>query len=247
MSSSQFGAGELAEPIIAILEDDTDLREELAFGLERLGFRVWSATSAAEFFQELPRRSCHVAIVDVGLPEIDGFSVAARLRSISSVGIVMLTARGHIEDRVRGLQGGADAYMVKPADLRELSAVLLGVLRRLYPAQPQSIEKPSAPPAQRNSWSLNTNERLLVGPDSRHSLRLTQSEYAFMTLVLQRQGMVVSRMEAARAISHNVTPDYDLHRIDMLVSRLRRKAEEAGMELPLRAVRGKGYLFGQVS
>lgn len=245
MSSSQSGTGELAEPIIAILEDDTDLREELAFGLERLGFRVWSASSAAEFFQELPRRSCHVVIVDVGLPEIDGFSVVARLRSISAVGIVMLTARGHIEDRVRGLQGGADAYMVKPADLRELSAVLLGVLRRLQPAS-QTTDKPNPPQSQPRNWSLNTNERLLVAPDARHSLRLTQSEYAFMALVLQRQGLVVSRMEAARAVSHNVSPDYDLHRIDMLVSRLRRKADEAGMDLPLRAIRGKGYLFGQV-
>lgn len=181
----------------------------------------------------------------MGLPEIDGFSVVARLRSISSMGIVMLTARGHVEDRVRGLQGGADAYLVKPADLRELSAVLLGLLRRLHPAQ-QNVEPTTCTPLPRHNWSLNTNERLLVSPDARQSLRLTQSEYAFMSLVLQRQGAVVSRLEAAQAISHEVPPDYDLHRIDMLVSRLRRKADDAGMDLPLRAIRGKGYLFGQV-
>lgn len=246
MTTTPPCVGELSEPIIAILEDDADLREELAFGLERMGFKVWSASSAAEFFQELAQRPCHLALVDVGLPEIDGFSVVARLRSTSTIGIVMLTARGHIEDRVRGLQGGADAYMVKPADLRELSAVMLGVLRRIQQPVPAAPEPTPAPPVASN-WTLSPTDRILSAPHGTHSLRLTQSEQAFMSLMLQRQGTVVSRMDAAKAVSHDITPDYDLHRIDMLVSRLRRKAEEAGMDLPLRAIRGKGYLFGQVA
>jgi len=230
------------EPAVALLEDDTDLREELLFGLERMGFQVWGASSATEFYRTLTTRACHVAIIDVGLPGEDGFSVASRLRAISPVGIIMLTARGHLEDRVRGLQGGADAYMVKPADLRELAAVLLGVMRRLWLYAGQL---PAATQVNIGAeWTLEARERVLVAPRGAWRLRLTGSEYAFIDYMLRHFGQVVSRADVASAIDPGYRPDYDLHRIDMLVSRLRRKAEAAGIDLPLRAIRGKGYAFG---
>lgn len=231
------------EPIVALVEDNTELREELTFGLTRLGFRVWSAASAAEFYQGLSTRACHVVVVDVGLPGEDGFSVSSRLRAISPIGIVMLTGRGHLEDRVRGLQGGADAYLVKPVDLRELAAVISGVMRRLSLT---TAQLPAPPLVNLGAdWTLEAAERVLVSPRGTWRLRLTNSEYVFMEHMLRNFRQVVSRAEAADAIDPTRAEDFDLHRIDMLVSRLRRKAEEAQVDLPLRAVRGRGYVFGR--
>lgn len=229
--------------MVALVEDNIELREELTFGLTRLGFRVWAVESAAEFYQELSTRPCHVAVVDVGLPDEDGFSLSSRLRAVSAIGIIMLTGRGHLEDRVRGLQGGADAYLVKPVDLRELAAVISGVVRRTW-LTPSPLPAP-AEVSLGADWTLEAAERVLVAPRGAWRLRLTASEYAFMEHMLRSFRQVVSRAEAADAIDPTRPPDFDLHRIDMLVSRLRRKAEEAQVELPLRAVRGRGYVFGR--
>jgi len=232
----------LPEPVVALVEDNPDLREEIVFGLTRLGFQVWAVASAAEFYQEVTTRPCHVAIVDVGLPDEDGFSVSARLRAISPIGIIMMTGRGHIEDRVRGLQGGADAYLVKPVDLRELAAVISGVVRRLW-ATPPTL--PAPPEVNVGAdWTLEPAERLLVAPMRAGQMRLTNSEYLFMQHMLRNFRQVVTRAQAADAIDPTRQSDFDLHRIDMLVSRLRRKAEEARIDFPLRAVRGRGYIFG---
>lgn len=231
------------EPVVALVEDNIELREELTFGLTRLGFRVWAVESAAEFYQELSTRPCHVAVVDVGLPDEDGFSLSSRLRAVSAIGIIMLTGRGHLEDRVRGLQGGADAYLVKPVDLRELAAVISGVVRRTW-LTPSPLPAP-AEVSLGADWTLEAAERVLVAPRGAWRLRLTASEYAFMEHMLRSFRQVVSRAEAADAIDPTRPADFDLHRIDMLVSRLRRKAEEAQVELPLRAVRGRGYVFGR--
>ncbi len=232
-----------SEPVVALVEDDIELREELVFGLTRLGFKVWSAASAAEFYRGLASRACHVVVVDVGLPGEDGFSVSSRLRAISSIGIILLTGRGHVEDRVRGLQGGADAYLVKPVDLRELAAVISGVVRRLWQT-PAKLPEPSQVNLAAD-WTLEAAERVLVAPGEAWRLRLTNSEYIFVEHMLRHFKQVVSRAEAADAIDPARPVDFDLHRIDMLVSRLRRKAEDAQVDLPLRAVRGRGYVFGR--
>lgn len=232
----------LPEPIVALVEDNIDLREELTFGLGRLGFKVWTASSAAEFYRELGTRACHVVVVDVGLPDEDGFSITSRLRAISPIGIIMLTGRGHIDDKVRGLQGGADAYLVKPVDLRELAAVISGLVRRLAQVP---VQLPAPPSVNLGAdWTLEAGERVLIAPGDAWRLRLTVSEYAFIEHMLRNFRQVVTRADAANAIDPNSSADFDLHRIDMLVSRLRRKATEAQCNLPLRAIRGRGYVFG---
>lgn len=228
---------------VGLLEDSDELREEMLFGLTQFGFDAWGASSAPELYRLLGERPCHIVVVDIGLPGEDGFSVAARLRAASSIGIVMLTARGHLEDRVRGLQGGADAYLVKPVDLRELSATLQGLARRLR------LSSGVAPLPRAESpqfdWHLNAEEGALVAPGGTAQLRLTHSEQVFISCMLQQTGKVVSREVLAQALDPGSHFEYDLHRIDMLVSRLRRKAEASGMSLPLRAIRGRGYVFSR--
>ena len=117
---------------IGLLEDDADFREELALGLGGYGFRVaFACDNAAAFYRRLQEQPCDIVILDAHLPGEDGFSVATRLRALSPVGIVMLTGRSALEDRVRGLEGGADVYMTKPVDLLELSSVIRSLARRM--------------------------------------------------------------------------------------------------------------------
>ncbi|TSH98410.1 response regulator transcription factor [Verticiella sediminum] len=230
-----------AQPVVGLLEDDDDLREELRTGLERMGFAVWDCATAADFHAELGRRPCHVAIIDVGLPDEDGFSVSARLRVLSQVGIVMLSGRSAIEDRVRGLQGAADAYLVKPVDLRELAAVLTAVLRRAWAGADTPTARSAS--AQSDDWRVDVAERALVAPGDAWRLRLTQSESAMLVHLLGRGGEPASRQQILEAIDPLAGGEHELHRVDMLVSRLRRKAESVGVELPIRSVRGHGYRF----
>lgn len=229
------------EPVVALLEDDDDFREELAAGLRRYGFLVWGARSAAEFSARMALQPCNAAVIDIGLPGVDGLTVTSRLRAASDVIIVMVTGRGHSDDRVRGLECGADAYLVKPVSLSELSAVLLGGLRRLWMGRPlESVAFAARPVA---GWVLDPSHRELIAPEGAWRLRLTQSEARFVGHLLAQHDRVVTREEAAQAIHPEGERHDDLHWVDMLVSRLRRKAAQGGIDLPLRAVRGQGYRF----
>ncbi|MBU4610940.1 response regulator transcription factor [Achromobacter sp. GG226] len=230
------------EPVVGLLEDDDDLRDELAAGLRRYGFTVWGVGTAAEFAERLLEQPCNAVVIDVGLPGVDGLTVTSRLRAQSDVIIVMVTGRGHEDDRVRGLECGADAYLVKPVGLSELSAVLLGGLRRLWMGRTAGTPAPAGA-RHANVWVLDPAHRELIAPDAAWRLRLTQSESRFVAHLLAQHDRVVTREEAAQAVHPEGQRQDDLHWIDMLVSRLRRKAAQGGIDLPLRAVRGQGYRF----
>ncbi len=131
---------------VSLIEDDVDLREEMVYGLSEVGFDARGFHDGPEFYRAQVSAPCDVAVIDVGLPGEDGFTIAAHLRSSSSVGIVMLTARGALEDRLHGLQQGADAYLVKPVQLLELSAILQSLGRRLAPGRPPATMPANQPP-----------------------------------------------------------------------------------------------------
>jgi DNA-binding response OmpR family regulator len=218
---------------IYLVEDEADLREELVFSLGAMGFEAEGYADAAEFYRALVIRRCDIAVIDVGLPGEDGFSVARLLHSAGDIGVVMLTARRALDDRLRGLQEGADAYLVKPVDVRELAATLRAVARRL------SNNSISIKPA--GGWQLAEGGWMLRDPE-RRELSLTTAERAFLTCLFDNRGQAVTRDQLIVALGGN-TGDFDPHRIDSLASRLRRKAGEVGINLPLRAVRNTGYVF----
>ena len=219
--------------LIYLVEDEADLREELAVSLTALGFEVQGYGDAAEFYRALVARRCDIAVVDVGLPGEDGFSVARHLHTAGGIGVVMLTARRALEDRLQGLQEGADAYLVKPIDVRELAATLRAVARRLGNAG--SAPKPSA------DWQLAEGGWVLRDPEKRE-LSLTTAERAFLNCLFENRGQPCTRDQLIIALGGN-TIDFDPHRLDSLASRLRRKAQEVGINLPLRSVRNTGYVF----
>ena len=221
---------------ICIVEDEDDLREELVDTLLEAGFGVRGFSASRELYAALLAAPCNIAILDIGLPGEDGFSIAARLRSLGKMGIIMLSARTAIDDRVRALQGGADVYLTKPVDLRELLAVVTSLARRLAMPEPQAI---SSTEVASGPWSLSADGWGVIAPNGA-ALPLTAQERAFLVRLWQCAGEAVSREELAIALGGDPY-EYDFHRLDTLVSRLRRKASDIGLTLPVRAVRGTGY------
>lgn len=218
---------------VYIVEDDADLREELALGLGDFGFTVRGFSCSREFYRGLLEAPCDIAVLDLGLPDEDGLSVAAYLNDISNTGIVVLTGRRDMDERVRGLLGGADAYLVKPVDLRELAATLISVHRR--------IGEVTAPPPLSATWVLAQDGWVLQTPNEK-TVSLTPGERVLLQCLFEHANRTVSREQLIIALGHR--PDYYLdHRLDMLVSRLRRKVGATGVNLPLRAVRGVGLLL----
>lgn len=217
---------------VLLVEDERDLREEVVAALNDLGFQSEGCADASQLYSKLAHAPdpWDIVVLDIGLPDEDGLTVARTLRRDTNLGIVMFTARGEVSQRVMGLEGGADAYMVKPVDLRELAATLRGVARRLTPAKPPC-------------WRLEDNDWFLSAPNSK-TVELTAPERTCLGLLLSRAGVEVSREALVTALAGKAVAAYDPHRLDMLVHRLRAKVSAAtGLTLPVKAVRGAGYVF----
>ncbi len=224
---------------VMVLEDDEALREKfLVPGLRDQGFDVEGVGSALALYRELGLRGYDGFVVDVGLPDENGFAVARHLRERGGAGVVMLTGRRGVDDHVRGLEEGADAYLSKPVAIEVLAATLRSVLRRtsalaLEPARPE----PS--PA---GWRLLAQGWRIAAP-SGVDVGLSNSERQFLALLAIAGGAVVPREQVIVHLGRGAD-EFDLHRLEMLIHRLRRKVLAAcHCELPLTTVRGIGYLL----
>jgi len=217
---------------IAVVEDHDDLRAELAFQLGCNGYAVTALADGAALDAHLACHPCHLIVLDLGLPGEDGLSICARLRaSRPEIGIVMLTARGLALDRLNGLQGGADAYLVKPTSPQELQAVIANLLRRLRVAAP-------APAA--SGWCFDPRRQSLAAPGGA-TVTLTHAESLLLQALQRAAPQPASRHELVQALGGNYL-DFTDHRLEMAISRLRRKLEQIGPDAePIRAARGAGY------
>lgn len=228
---------------VAVVDDESDLREEFCEFLELSGMAAHGMGSAAELDDHLNAHECDVVVLDINLPGEDGFQIAHRLGTRDGLGVVMVTSRAALEDRVHGLNTGADAYLVKPVDLRELVATVESVCRRTKRDAP-AARSPSAsqtPSAGRHSteWCLRRLGWELVGPNGR-SVALTAAEHDFLARLIAAPGRPVSR--AALLGAQGPISEGDLRKLDAVVRRLRRKVEEEiGLALPVRAAHGIGY------
>ena len=227
---------------VVVVEDDAELRDRILVpGLIDFGFEVTGVDSAEALYRHILGNACELVVLDVGLPQEDGFSAATHLRDAlgMSVGIVILTGRGAGQDRVRGLSGGADAYLAKPLQIEVLAATLHSLLRRMKAAR-AGIE--TAPLPTLPEWRLESDGWCLRSPKGK-SMALTLAERRVMTLLVAGGGEPVEREILIAELSEDVA-SFDPHRLEMIVHRLRRKVEQrTGQTLPLRAVRGTGYVF----
>jgi len=228
---------------IHVIEDDEDIRAETVFALGELGFDAQGFADAPSFYKAFALQPCDIAVVDIGLPGESGLEIVSHLRTTRRLGLVLVTARGRLEDRLLGLREGADAYLVKPVNMMELAETLHAVGRRLFAEGTMGDGKAAAPaaPPQAAEWRLQEGDWILGDPEGRQMV-LTTSERAFLGCLFRQRGHAVSRDDLIRALGGDVF-DFDEHRIDAIASRLRRKAAKLDMRLPVHSVRGTGYVF----
>ncbi len=226
---------------IAVVEDEVSLRADVVEYLSACGHAVVGCGSGVEMDAIFADAPVDIVILDINLPGEDGFSIAKRLRDGSDVGIVMLTARNVNVDRVVGLEIGADVYMTKPVELRELEAQIRTLARRMK----VSVAPPPAPvavAAPADGWVYDQVAWDLIAPGGA-MVKLTANERVFVALLVAKPGSPVSRADIFRALGKREWDPTD-RSVDSMVRRLRAKAEETlGRPLPIDAVHGTGYAF----
>ena len=229
-------------PHILVVDDDEEILSLLTAFFQKHAHPVTVAVSGAAMFEALEAHRIDLVILDVMLREEDGFSLCRRLRTVSKVPVIMLTAMGEHTDRIVGLEIGADDYLVKPFDARELLARTKAVLRRTTeaPAAPTSTE--TRPSLIFEGWRLDIARRELRSTDNTLMI-LSGGEFDLLLAFAEHPQRVLTRdqlLDLTRGISHCA---YD-RSIDVQVSRLRRKLEpDAKSPSVIRTVRNGGYIF----
>jgi two-component system phosphate regulon response regulator OmpR len=234
---------------VIVCDDEPDLREAVAEYLARRGLEVRRAEDGVALRRLIAERPADLVVLDIALPGEDGLSLARALRAEGDVGIVMLTAASDVVDRVVGLEVGADDYIAKPVDLRELLARLRAVMRRREAAQQAQAAIPArhapAPQGRRvrmgRTW-LDLDARRLTGPDGA-DIPLGPSEFALLRAFAERPGRVLTR-EVLLDLAHPRGDEHFDRSIDVRIARIRRKVE-AVPDRPavIRTIRGAGYVF----
>jgi Response regulators consisting of a CheY-like receiver domain and a winged-helix DNA-binding domain len=227
-------------PTILLVDDDDDLLGLLRKFLERHDFTVHTANSGTQMDVQMERHGFDALILDVMLPGEDGLSLCRRIRKNSSIPIIMLTAVTGTTDRIVGLELGADDYLAKPFDARELLARIRALLRRTARQAPQG--ELHQPCLKFGIWRLNLAKRELRSEDLTQ-VPLSNGEFELLLAFLERPQRLLTReqlIDYARGSSHDV---FD-RSIDVQISRVRRKIEvNARNPEMIRTVRNAGYIF----
>ena len=215
---------------VAVVEDDPDLLEELHFNLSDEGLSVIACADGAALTQVLPTHGLDAVVVDLSLPGENGDSIVRRLRrQWPRLGIIILSARNQAQDRIRLMEEGADVYMTKPVDMRELALVIRALVRRLMPEN-----------ATESVLTLLADKHQLHTADG-HVVELTSSETLVLTRLARATGQQLSRRQIIEGLGGNYF-HYDERRLEAIISCLRKKLESAGLSgQALTAVRGQGY------
>ena len=228
---------------IAIVDDEPDITQLLAGYLTRQGFRVSALGSGHALIELMSADRPDLVLLDLGLPGEDGFAIARKLRERWQCGLIIVTGRGDAVDKVVGLEIGADDYVTKPFDLRELLARIKAVLRRLAPP----AEAAAAPQAPRerlcfDGWELDVAARRLLDR-SGESVLLTGGEFDLLCLLAQHAGRVLSRDFLLEHTRGRDAAPFD-RTIDVQIGRLRRKlGDDADDPRIIKSVRGVGYVL----
>ncbi|WP_431257474.1 response regulator transcription factor [Roseateles chitinivorans] len=244
---------------VAILDDEPDITQLLAGYLASHGFRTTQLHTGRALMDLMAADPPELVLLDLGLPGEDGFVIARQLREHWRCGLVIVTGRGDAVDKVVGLEVGADDYVTKPFDLRELVARVKAVLRRLAPGPAMT---PAAAPAHPggvvtstsaasglgrerlhfDGWTVDVSARRVTGPDG-EEVALTTGEFDLLHIFLLHPGRVLSRDFLLEHTRGRESGPFD-RTIDVQVGRLRRKlGAESGEGQWIKSVRGAGYLF----
>jgi two-component system OmpR family response regulator len=230
-----------AAPHILVVDDDREIRDLLARFLERHRIRVTAVRDGREARRAWTNGHYHLVVLDLMLPGETGLDLARWMRSQSDVPIVMLTAMGEETDRIIGLELGADDYVPKPFNPRELLARIRAVLRRAGDATDNRTESATRT-LLFNGWTLEPARRRLLNPDGAE-VPLTGGEYDLLLALVERANRVLTRDMLLDLLRGRQAGPFD-RAIDVAVSRLRRKLEDDGRNAQLiKTVRGGGYVL----
>jgi two-component system, OmpR family, response regulator len=228
-------------PHILVVDDDREIRSLVSQFLRKHGFRVTDAADGRDMMQVLDGGRFDLVVLDLMLPGEDGLSLCRRVRAGSSLPIIMLTAMGEETDRIVGLEMGADDYLPKPFNPRELLARIRAVLRRSGAEAPEPAEEAGGTRVF-EGWSLDLAKRELRAPDGT-LVPLTAGEYDLLAAIVERPGRVLSRDQLLDLTRGRDAVPFD-RSIDVQISRLRRKLEPDPKEPQIiKTVRGGGYVF----
>ena len=229
-----------AMPHLLVVDDDREIRDLLARFLAKNGFRVTGARDGAEMARALAEWRIDLVILDLMLPGEDGLTLCRKLRATSALPVLMLTAKGEEVDRIVGLEVGADDYLPKPFNPRELLARVRAILRRAGAGQ----RTPCVPGAAYRfaGFALDPTARRLTGPDG-SEVPLTAGEFDLLMALAERAGRVLSRDQILDLTRGRAAGPYD-RGVDIQISRLRHKIEANPAEPSvIKTVRGGGYVL----
>jgi two-component system OmpR family response regulator len=229
---------------IAVVDDEVDITQLLAGYLQSQGYRVTQLHDGHALMALMPIDPPALVLLDLGLPGEDGFSIARQLREHWHCGLVIVTGRGDAVDKVVGLEVGADDYVTKPFDLRELLARIKAVLRRLMPGEAATGAGAATGGSRLRfaRWELDTAARRLVNPQGLE-VALTSGEFDLLCAFARHPGRVLSRDFLLEQTRGREAAPFD-RTIDVQVGRLRKKIEvDADDPQLLKSVRGAGYIL----
>ena len=230
-----------ATPHVLVVDDHREIREPLTRYLERHEVRVTAVESAAAARQALRAAAVDLVVLDIMMPGEDGLELCRHLRETTRIPVILLTAMAEDTDRIVGLEVGADDYVTKPFNPRELLARIKAVIRRAQSLPPER-EPVSAVTWRFDRWLLHTERRELVD-DAGVVTPLSSGEFRLLAALLERPGMVLSRDQLLDLTRGRRAAPYD-RAVDNQVSRLRRKIErDPGNPELLTTVWGGGYRF----
>ena len=219
---------------ILIIDDDEKLNRLLTDYLSKMGFTVLTTTLPSAGLEKLEEEAPDLVILDVMLPEMDGFEVCRTIRQSSSVPVVMLTARGEVMDRVVGLEIGADDYLPKPFEPRELVARIQAILRRIQTKSKSGIKTIGALCIDFHKYEVRVDDKLV---------HLTLNEFECLVLLVKNKGKVLNRDQIIEEL-RGIEWDAFNRSVDITMSRLRQKlGDDPKNPRFIKTIWGTGYLF----
>jgi len=219
---------------ILIIDDDEKLNRLLTDYLSKMGFTVLTSTLPSAGLEKLEEETPDLVILDVMLPEMDGFEVCRTIRQSSSVPVVMLTARGEVMDRVVGLEIGADDYLPKPFEPRELVARIQAILRRIQTKSKSGIKTIGALCIDFHKYEVLVDDKLV---------HLTLNEFECLVLLVKNKGKVLNRDQIIEEL-RGIEWDAFNRSVDITMSRLRQKlGDDPKNPRFIKTIWGTGYLF----
>lgn len=230
-------------PRVIFLEDDRQLRIGLTDYLRLSSIAVTDVATGAEFDRALSSETFDIALLDVNLPDADGFEIARKLSASTDLGLIILTARASRADRLEGYSEGADLYLTKPVDSEELVLAIRNLHRRVVRARGY-VEKPETKMAL-SGWTLSHGAQSLTTPGG-EVVFLSGRETNLLQCLSEAEGQTVSRHQVSISVGYDEL-EPNSRSLDAVVRRLRQKIRASGADLPVHSIYGQGFRFaGQI-